>query len=221
MPTNSCEKTTVLLADHHPLALAGIRKLLAKANDLEIIGEADDGFKAQKLLVELHPKILLIDLKMPGPRPSDLEKWLRKNCLEIVTLVLTADDRDAYLAGMIDAGASGYLSKNITSKQLIAAIRRAALGEIIFDKIQLTRASQWQEAVGKKIRQLTHREHDILILLAKGMDSKSISVSLKISTKTVAYHITNVFSKLDVNSRQQAAIWALKHLSDDLDMFLG
>lgn len=212
---------TVLLADDHPLARAGIRKLLIEANDLEIIGEAEDGFQVQELVAQLRPKVLLLDLKMPGPRPAELEKWVRENHPETVTLVLTSHDRDAYLSAMIEAGASGYMDKNIRSEQLISAIRRAVSGEILFDKAQRKRANQWQEDVGKKIELLTHQEHAILILLAQGMDNQTMAARLSIAEKTIAFHLKNIFTKLQVESRLQAALWAKDHLSDDLDKILG
>lgn len=180
---------TVLLADDHLLARAGIRKLLAEADDLEIIGEAESEFQVQELVAELRPNVLLLDLKMPGLRPAELEKWVRGNYPETVTLVLTSHDRDIYLAGMMDAGVSGYLSKDVSSERLIGAIRRAVQGEILFDITQQTRANQWREDVGEKLTQLTNREREVLELLAKGKDSRFIAITLGISAKTVTFHI--------------------------------
>ena len=118
---------------------------------------------------------------------------------------------------MMDSGAAGYLSKGESADQLISAIRRAAQGEIIFDDSQISRADDWRKEVGEKLNRLTPKEKRVLELLAQGLDSKSIADSLDISVKTVSYHITNLLSKLNVSSRQEATIWALKHLSDDLE----
>lgn len=210
-------KITILVADDHPIARAGIRTILTQAEDMEVIGEAKDGFEAQQLVAELRPQVLLLDLKMPGPRPAEIEKWVRQNYPKIVTLVLTAHDRDSYLAAMMDAGAAGYLSKEESEERLIGAIRRAVHGEIIFDDNQFTRAKRWKEDVGEKLNQLTAREREILDLLSKGLDNKAIGKSLSISSKTAAYHITRIMAKLQVNSRQEAALWASKNLSDDLE----
>ena len=207
------DKITLLLADDDPIARAGIRSLLSQA----VIGEAQDGFEAQRLVAELRPRILLLDLKMPGPRPAELEKWVRENYPYTDTLVLTSHDRNAYLTSMMDSGAAGYLSKGESADQLISAIRRAAQGEIIFDDSQISRADDWRKEVGEKLNRLTPKEKRVLELLAQGLDSKSIADSLDISVKTVSYHITNLLSKLNVSSRQEATIWALKHLSDDLE----
>jgi DNA-binding NarL/FixJ family response regulator len=214
---NPVQKITILLADDHPLARAGIHDLLAEADDLEIIGEAEDGFQAQELVAKLRPNVLLLDLKMPGPRPAEIEEWVRENHPETITLVLTSHDRDRYLAAMMDAGVAGYLSKEITAEQLISAIRRAVDWEILFSNEQYTRATNWKEGVGKKIAQLTDREIEILNLLAKGLNNLEIAAILDISAKTAAYHVTNILSKLQLKSRQEAAVWAVKHLSDDLE----
>jgi len=221
MLTYSTKKITLLLADDHPITRAGIRTTLAQASDLEIVGEAQNGIEVQQMVAKLRPRILLLDLRMPDLAPAQLEKWVRENYSETITLILTQHDRDTYLAKMMDAGVAGYLSKEASAKQLIDAIRRAAKGEILFDSVQLNRANQWREEVGEKIKQLTHREFEILKLLAKGMDNKAIARTLGISVKTTAYHITNILSKLQAQSRQEAAIWALKHLSDDLEQFPG
>lgn len=214
-------KITVLLADDHPLALMGIRDLLAQAADLEIIGEAGDGFQVKELVATLRPNVLLLDLKMPGPRPAEIEKWVRENFPETVTLVLTAHDRDRYLAGMLEAGAAGYMDKNITSETLIDAIRRAVQGEILFDQQQLQRVLHWKESIESKINQLTPKEKEILTLLGKGSDNKRIASLLDISEKTVSFHLTNIFVKIEAKSRLEAAIWAKDHLSDDLEEFPG
>ena len=100
-------RITILIADDHPLTRAGLRTILEQVPDMEVVGEAQDGDMAQVLVTELRPMVLLLDLKMPGLVAAKLERWVRMNYPEIVTLVLTSHDRDAYLAGMLEAGASG------------------------------------------------------------------------------------------------------------------
>jgi DNA-binding NarL/FixJ family response regulator len=179
MSTVSSGKITVLLADDHPATRAGIRALLAQADDIEIVGEAQSGFEVYDLVQKLRPKILLLDLIMPGLRPAELEKQVRENHPETITLILTTHDRDAYLVSMMDAGVAGYLNKKESKEGLINAIRQAAQGEILFDKEQFVRAKQWREEVGVKINQLTPREKEILEMLAKGLDNDTIAKSLK------------------------------------------
>ena len=101
--------------------------MLEKTDDIYVVGEAGNGDEAEELLDELRPNIILLDLKMPDFSPSAFEKWARENYPETITLVLTSHDRDAYLANMMDAGAVGYLDKEVWAEQLIEAIRRAAL----------------------------------------------------------------------------------------------
>ena len=122
------EPITVLIADDHPATRAGLYAILNGLSDIKVVGEAEDGFQVEKLIAELRPNVLLLDLVMPGPTPAQLEKWVRTNYPEIATLVLTAHDRDAYLAGMMDAGATGFLAKTEAGERIISAIRRVAGG---------------------------------------------------------------------------------------------
>jgi DNA-binding NarL/FixJ family response regulator len=103
---------TVLVADDHPLAREGVRSILDQAPDIKVVGEVQDGKDIKLLVAKLRPNILLLDMKMPNPSPVELEKWVRENYPETITLVLTSHDRDSYLAGMMDAGVAGYLDKN-------------------------------------------------------------------------------------------------------------
>src|SRR6266542_5981073 len=162
MPKRVSKTITVLIADDEPVARAGIRALLIPAEDIEIIGEAHDGFEVKELVAKLRPQILLLDLKMPGPRPSEIEKWVRENYPEIVTLILTSHDRDTYLATMMNAGVAGYLTKEESAERLIGAIRRAAEGAIYFSDEQIARARKWKETVKQKWESLTNREREIL-----------------------------------------------------------
>ncbi|HEX2993464.1 MAG TPA: response regulator transcription factor [Anaerolineales bacterium] len=212
---------TILIADDHPIVRAGIRTILEEAPDLRVIGEAEDGDTAQKLVAELQPRVLLLDLKMPGLSSAQVEKWVRSNFPDVVTLVLTAHDRDVYLSQMLEAGVSGYMDKNTRGEQLIAAIRRAVNGEMLFSGEQIQRALQWRRQEGSKWHRLTVREREILQHLANGLDNAGISLRLNISQKTVAFHITNILKKLEVVSRQEAATWFNKNIPDDLENFPG
>lgn len=208
---------TVLLADDHPTTLAGIRAVLQETTDIQVIGEAENGFQVQEMVAELRPNILLLDLVMPGPTPAQLEKWVRANFPETITLVLTAHDRDAYLASMMDAGASGFLSKTETGERIVSAIRRAASGASLFTEEQFERALRWKQAAGGKWQILTEREREIIRLLAEGYDNKEIAQKLNVAPKTAAFHITNILKKLEVKSRHEAIAWVNKYLPDNLE----
>ncbi len=221
MSNGQAKPITVLIADDHEMTRQGIRNALNHAPDMKVVGEAQDGDEIKQLVASLRPRILLLDLVMPKLSPTELEKWARENYPETITLILSAHDRDAYLSNMMDAGAAGYLCKNKKAEQLIVAIRRAASGESLFDEEQFLRAKRWREEVGNKLNQLTRRELEILKLLAKGYDNAAISQELTITIRTTTYHITNLLKKLGLKNRQEAAIWALKHLSDNLEESTG
>jgi DNA-binding NarL/FixJ family response regulator len=208
---------TVLIADDHPATRAGLCAILKDLPDIKVVGEAEDGFQVEKLVAELRPNILLLDLVMPGPTPAQLEKQVRTNYPETITLVLTAHDRDAYLAGMMDAGAAGFLSKTETGGRLISAIRRAALGDDLFTEEQFVRAAHWRDMAGHKWENLTRREHEIIQLIVNGCDNKQIAENLGITVKTISFHVSNILKKLDVNSRHEAIAWVHKYLPDHME----
>lgn len=208
---------TLLLADDHPVTRAGIRTILSQAADIQVVGEAQDGIEAMNLVAQLRPQILLLDLIMPGPRPAELEKWVRANYPETITLILTAHGRDAYLAKMMEAGVAGYITKDKSSERLIDAIRRAARGEIVFTEEQNRRMLGWHENAGNKWDSLTAREREVLPLLLQGLDNAGIAEALGIQPKTVAQHMTKILKKIGVNSRQEAIVWAHTYLSDNLE----
>jgi DNA-binding NarL/FixJ family response regulator len=207
---------TLVFADDHPIARAGIRAVLSAAPDIGIIGEAENGVEVQHLVAQLRPQILLLDLKMPGPPPAEIERWVRTNYPETATLVLTAHDRDVYLVEMMDAGAAGLLNKESSAENLIGAIRRVAKGEILFDSQQLNRAQRWRKVAGEKWNSLTERERQVLRLLVRGLSKVEIADQLDIRQRTVDYHINQILKKLKVKSIKDAMSWMYEYLSDDL-----
>lgn len=208
------KKISVLIVDDHPPLRAGVRVILEKTPDIYVIGEAGSGEEAEKLLSELRPNIILLDLKMPNFSPSAFEKWARENYPETITLVLTAHDRDAYLAGMMEAGAVGYLDKEARAEHLIEAIRRAASGESLFDEEQKRRARKWREDVEKKWNDLSERERQVLRLLAEGLHNKDVASRLGITIKTLDKHLEKIYQKLAVTSRAEAILWGKEHMGD-------
>jgi DNA-binding NarL/FixJ family response regulator len=133
---------------------------------------------------------------MPGPQPIEIERWVRAHYPETITLILTAHDLDAYLAGMVETGAAGFINKNEPTERLIKAIRRAVYGEYLFTGEQLARASRWREVAGDKWESLTGRERQVLQLLAQGLGNAEIAGTLGVKVKTVAYHVANILKKL-------------------------
>jgi DNA-binding NarL/FixJ family response regulator len=216
MPT-SHKDITVLIADDHPTTRAGIRAILETTPDIRIIGEVENGFQVEKTVAALQPNILLLDLIMPGPKPAQLEKSIRAQFPEIITLVLTAHDRDAYLATMMDMGVAGFLCKTETGETLVAAIRLAASGLSIFTEDQCRRALSWRHLAGEKWKSLTAREREVLHLIMEGRDNKYIAKELGITSKTAAYHVTSILKKLNVKCRHEAIAWVQRYLPDNLD----
>jgi NarL family two-component system response regulator LiaR len=198
---------TILIADDHEVTRKGIRSFLEQTSDMKVVGEAEDGDQIKRLVAQLRPCILLLDLIMPNHSPAELEKWVRTNHPETITLILTSHDRDAYLSNMIEAGVAGYLDKKLRAGELIRAIRRAARGEFIFEKEQLLRARRWREDVCRKWETLSGREREVLQMLTEAAENKAISVSLGITVNTVEKHLQNVYKKLGVTSRAEATHW--------------
>ena len=206
----------VLLADDHPALRAGIRAILEKAPDVQVVGEAKDGTEAQQLTAGLRPQVLLLDLRMPGPRPVETVAWVRAHCPETAVLVLTAHDVDGYLAAMVEAGAAGFVAKEEAPETVVEAVRRASQGEVFFSGEQRARARRWREEVGERWESLTEREREVLRLLAEGLNNVAIAERLCVTIRTVECHVTSIFSKLGVASRLEAVAWIYKHLADDL-----
>jgi DNA-binding NarL/FixJ family response regulator len=198
---------TVLIADDHEMTRQGIRTFLEQTPDIEVVGEAEDGDQVRQMVASLRPRILLLDLIMPNLSPAELEKWVRTNYPETITLVLTSHDRDAYLSNMLDAGVAGYLDKKLRAGELVCAIQRAARGEFIFEKEQLIRARRWREEVCQKWESLSSREREVLQMLTEGTENKAISASLGIALHTVEKHLQNIYRKLGVTSRTEAIHW--------------
>ncbi|PKN91157.1 MAG: DNA-binding response regulator [Chloroflexi bacterium HGW-Chloroflexi-6] len=213
----SHKKIKIMLADDHPVTRAGIRKILETAPDIEIVGEACSGFEVQELVGALLPDVLLLDLQMPGPRPSELERWVRERYPKIVTLILTAHSRDSYLATMMDAGVAGFLSKQESEHTLISSIRRAVEGELLFSQEQYSRATLWRRDAGAKWESLTERQRNVVCLVAKGKQNALIARELGISTKTVAYHMTEIMKRLGVSTRGEAVAWIAQHAPENLE----
>jgi DNA-binding NarL/FixJ family response regulator len=214
MLTNFPKKITILLADDQPMARAGIRTLLEHARDLEIVGEASKAGQIKRLVAKLRPQVLLLDLVMPDLSPAILERWVRENYPETVTLVLTAHDRDAYLSAMLEAGAAGYFSKDETAVRLISAIRRAVDGTSLFSDEQITRVQRWRNDTRQKWESLSERERQVLQALGEGLDNKAIAHNLDVTQKTVEKHLSSIYAKLGFTTRTEAALWMAENGRD-------
>ena len=210
------ELIRLLIADDHPLALAGLREIMANLPDVCIVGEAGNGDEVKRLISSLQPRILLLDVKMPNTSTPMLARWVFENYPNTKTLALTEHDHDALLSSMMDAGAAGYLCKHERADILIDAVRRAARGESLFTPEQVQRAWTWNRNDGKKWESLTQRERQTLALIEAGLGNNSISERLSIGLKTTEQHVSNILRKLNVRSRHEASVWFTKNIPEEL-----
>jgi DNA-binding NarL/FixJ family response regulator len=198
------EAIRVLLADDHPLVRAGIRSVLTAEEDIALVGEAADGDQVQRLCQELEPDILLLDLNMPGPPPFETVAYLRQHCPAVKVLVLTAYDDDAYVRGLTAAGVAGYVLKDEAVETVVRAIRVVVQGKSWFSQpvVEKLVRLKTEEAV------LTDRERQILSLIAQGRNNSQIAVELDLAEQTVRNYVSQIYTKLGVDTRVQAVVWA-------------
>ena len=204
----------VLLADDHAVVREGLRNFLALQDGLEIVGEASDGNEAIEQAQRLEPDVILMDLVMPGLDGIGAMRQLRVRSPTSRVIVLTSFLEDERVLPAIQAGAAGYLLKNVEPAELARAIRAAHAGEAIIDP---TAAARLVHAIADDARprvqepeRLTRRERDVLELIARGRSNKRIALELGISEKTVKTHVGHLLAKLGVSDRTQAALMAVE-----------
>lgn len=199
----------VLLAEDHGLVRAGLERLLATADDLDVVGGAADGAEAIELALRLRPDVVLMDLSMPGVDGIEATRAIVAENEDVQVVVLTSlSDRERILAAL-DAGAVGYLLKDAEPGELIGGIRAAARGESPLAP-KAAKALLTARA-GRERAELSVRERDVLRCVAEGKPNKLIARELGISEKTVKTHLTRVFQQIGVTDRTQAALWAREH----------
>jgi DNA-binding NarL/FixJ family response regulator len=204
----------VLLVDDHAVVREGLRNFLALQDGLEIVGEAGDGNEAIEQAQRLTPDVILMDLVMPGLDGIGAMRQLRVRSPASRVIVLTSFLEDERVLPAIQAGAAGYLLKNVAPSELARAIRAAHAGEAIIDP---TAAARLVRAIADDARprieqpeRLTRRERDVLELIARGQSNKRIALELGISEKTVKTHVGHLLAKLGVTDRTQAALLAVE-----------
>ena len=200
----------VLLADDHPLVRAGIRATLCNESDIVFVGEAADGVEARRLTEEREPDVLLLDLSMPGPSAIETVTYLRERCPGVKVLILTAFDDDAYVRGLVNAGVAGYILKDEVPEAVVHALHTVVEGGTWFSRHLMKKLTQppsgnAEAADDEEEPQLTGREVQILQLLVEGLTDREIGQVLGISERTVRYCLRNVYDKLRVSNRVEAA----------------
>ena len=206
----------VLLVDDHDLFRSGLRTLLEEQG-IDVVGEAETGADAVRLIRELAPEVVVMDLNMPGIGGVEATRQIAMIAPATRVLVLTISDQDEDVMDAIVAGACGYLLKDASIEDLLAGIRAAASGGSLVSPaiaarlLQRLRATTPSAREAEAIRsELTDREIQVLKLIASGMDNAQIAAELHISPKTVKNHISNILLKLQIDNRIQAAVYAVR-----------
>lgn len=206
------ERISVILADDHPALRVGLRVLLDRELDIVVVGEADDGDAALRLMETLAPDVAVLDCQLPGRDGVSVAAAARSQGLLTRVVALSAHDDDRYLAGMAAAGAVGYLLKNEAPGRIAEAVRAAHRGENLWIAEQMARVLRWQAEVAALWASLTEREREVLRLVATGLSNKEIAHALTVSVRTTDFHVSNILRKLNLISRVEAAVWAKEHL---------
>lgn len=205
----------LMIADDHKLFREGIKALLAITDDIEIVGEAEDGESALKKCQELEPDVILMDINMPGLNGIQVTGQILEKQPQTRIIMLTMLEDDASIFHAMRAGARGYLLKGADPTEVLSVIRAAAEGQALFGPAIATRLMNYFKELSAKppvsappFPELTERELEILRLIAQGLNNQELAQKLVLSPKTVRNHITSIFSKLQVADRAQAIVRA-------------
>src|SRR5215469_8824126 len=210
----------VMIADDHPVVRKGLRMTLEEFGaEIEVAGEAADGPAAVRLVEEVHPDVVLLDIRMPGMDGLEALEHMRASSPQVAVVILTTYNEDAFLLHGLQAGACGYLLKDCPLDTLLHAIRAAARGETLLQPEMVARllkaksaptASSPTRARTPNIPRFSERELEILAAIARGERSKEIAARLGLTRRTIETYLTNIYLKLEVDSRAAAVAVALE-----------
>jgi two-component system nitrate/nitrite response regulator NarL len=212
-------KLRIFLIDDHNLFRSGVKALLARQPDFEVVGEAADGLEGLKRAKQLKPDVVLLDLNMPGISGREAVKMLVEELPQTQVLMLTVSEDAEDLIETLKSGARGYLLKNIDADYLVESIRRAARGEAVMSPQMTSKLVHGLQASGREVElprasvkdKISPREREILALLARGASNKELARELQLAESTVKIHVQNILRKLNLSGLVQAAVYAVEH----------
>jgi len=209
-------KIRVLIADDHTVVREGTRKVLEQEEDLVVVAEASDGEEAIRLAGQFKPDVAIIDINMPKLDGIEATIEIKNLYPSVAVLILSAYDDDQFVFRLLEVGAAGYLLKSIRSQELVDAVRAVNAGDSVLHPaiarkvLKRFRPSPEEPAKDKTYEALTEREKQVLILATQGLSNQEIANKLYLSLRTVQTHLGNIFNKLQVSSRTEAVVHALK-----------
>ena len=210
------DKITVLIADDHAVVREGTRQILEHQPDIQVMGEAADGDEAIRLAEATRPHVVIMDVSMPRVDGISATKQIKARLPKTAVLVLSAYDDDQFVFSLLEAGAAGYLLKSIRGQELVEAIRAVNAGEsVLHPAVARKVLNRFVPPVGKSSRPrpvetLSERELDVMRLASQGLSNQDIADRLCLSLRTVQAHFSHIFNKLQVSSRTEAVVRALK-----------
>jgi len=214
-PPGSSDQLRVAIADDQALVRAGFRLILETEEGIEVVAEASDGEEAISAVRRLRPDVVLMDIRMPGMDGLEATRRILSDGATCRVIMLTTFDLDEYVYAALQAGASGFLLKDVSPEQLVAAVRMVSEGDALLAPSITRRLIERfvhrdtaAAAPPKELRSLTGREREVLLLMARGLSNSELAARLHLSEATVKTHVARIFSKLDLHDRVQAVVLA-------------
>lgn len=191
----------IILADDHPIVLAGVRALIQSAADFELVGEASDGLAALRMIAELKPDLAVVDISMPGLNGAELVRRLSLQCQATMAVVLTVHEEPAYVQQLLKAGARGYMLKRSAADELLRALRAVVANGVYIDPAVAAKMLSTMSKPAIAPGQLSERETEVLKLAARGLSNKEIAIRIDLSVKTVETYRARAMDKLHLKTR--------------------